>query len=71
MKKRTREEIEADFRRREYGICAHCEKELNYDEKFIDVAEGVCGCSQGMPCAWVDKPTRYHIECYKKLISKS
>ena len=64
--KRTPEQIEEDFRHREFGKCETCGKWLKCDDKFIDVAEGVCGSSQGLPCTYVDASVRYHVKCYNK-----
>jgi hypothetical protein len=62
---RTLEQIDADFRLREYGVCSKCGKPLEYGEKFIDVESGICGQSQGYPMAWMDgKSLRYHLPCF-------
>ena len=63
---KTLEELVDKWKLEEYGICARCQVRLKYDDKFVDVAEGVCGTSQGHPCAYIlQESKRYHVACYK------
>lgn len=63
---KTQKQMEEKFRHDEFGKCEKCKKWFKYGDKFVDVAEGVCGSSQGYPCAYVEQPVRYHVKCYKK-----
>lgn len=63
---KTLEQINAEFKKSEYGTCAHCREELQFNDDFVDVEQGVCGQSQGYPTCWMKgKKLRYHVECYK------
>jgi hypothetical protein len=60
------EELADKWRLDEFGTCAKCQVRLKYADKFVDVAEGICGSSQGHPCAYIDTAKRYHVVCYKQ-----
>ncbi len=62
---KTLEQLTDEWQLEEYQICVKCKKRLVYDDKFVDVAEGVCGSSQGHPCAYIGESKRYHVSCYK------
>jgi hypothetical protein len=61
---KSQEQLMEDWKRDEFGQCKKCKKRFDYDDKFIEVAEGTCGSSQGNPCAYVDTPERYCVRCY-------
>ena len=63
---KTLEELVDQWKLEEFGICHKCKKRLIHSDKFIDISEGVCGSSQGNPCAFIGKVKRYHVKCFKK-----
>jgi len=66
---RTLEQIEEDFRHKVFGKCKRCGKWFWYGEEFINVSKGICGSSQGTPCAYIDECERYHLSCFTNSIT--
>lgn len=67
-KEREKQQRQAEAER-EYGKCAACQAVFQYGDKIVIVQNAGCGSSQGyLQLYEMDDGTRYHQQCYEKLV---